>query len=206
MRTRKTSYAYFFVCFACGLTLVACGGEGSDSDPGVTAHTDAGSEAPGSDAGEVSGDFAAQFLAAHNQVRSEAVPTPQPALPALQWNAEAAAVAQAWADRCEYGHNPNRGDYGENIAAAAPPRGQSPSWVVGQWASEAADYDYATNSCASGAVCGHYTQLVWRSTTSVGCATKVCTSNSPFGASFPEWQLWVCDYSPPGNYNGRKPY
>ena len=41
------------------------------------------------------------------------------------------------------------------------------------WVSEAADYDYATNTCS--AVCGHYTQIVWRDTQDVGCGIKNCT-------------------------------
>ncbi|MEM6522020.1 MAG: CAP domain-containing protein, partial [Cyanobacteria bacterium P01_C01_bin.70] len=41
--------------------------------------------------------------------------------------------------------------------------------VVAAWVAEKADYDYASNSCASGKVCGHYTQIVWRETTAVGC-------------------------------------
>jgi pathogenesis-related protein 1 len=45
-------------------------------------------------------------------------------------------------------------------------------------------------------VCGHYTQIVWRDTTSVGCAAQSC----------PQGEIWVCDYSPPGNYVGQHPY
>lgn len=53
--------------------------------------------------------------------------------------------------------------------------------------------------------CGHYTQIVWRNTTHVGCATKVCDKNSPF-QGFTRWQFWVCNYSPPGNFVGQRPY
>ena len=38
----------------------------------------------------------------------------------------------------------------------------SPAQVVGDWAGEARDYDYRSNSCRD--VCGHYTQVVWRAT------------------------------------------
>jgi hypothetical protein len=79
------------------------------------------------------------------------------------------------------------------------------SEVVQAWASEAADYDYASNSCAPGKVCGHYTQLVWRNSTLVGCAYARCTQNSPFDG-VPTWDFWVCDYSPPGNWIGQRPY
>ena len=77
--------------------------------------------------------------------------------------------------------------------------------VVQGWAAEASNYNYGTNSCAPGKVCGHYTQLVWRNTTHVGCAMKECDKNSPF-SGFSRWWFWVCDYSPPGNFVGQRPY
>ena len=106
---------------------------------------------------------------------------------------------------CTGTHNPNRGPYGENIAAhwfsqPQPPPPTAQSVVTTLWASEAVDYNYATNTCAAGKVCGHYTQIVWRSTTGVGCAMQYCTVNSPGGAAFPNWYFTVCDYSPPGNF------
>jgi hypothetical protein len=64
------------------------------------------------------------------------------------------------------------------------------------------DYDYATNKCSG--VCGHYTQIVWGATTHLGCAKKTCTTNNPFGKG--SWEIWVCNYSPPGNFVGKKPY
>jgi len=48
-------------------------------------------------------------------------------------------------------------------------------------------------------VCGHYTQVVWSGTTHVGCAAAIDASC--------EWaQVWVCQYSPPGNYMGQTAY
>lgn len=68
-------------------------------------------------------------------------------------------------------------------------------------------YDHATNSCASGEVCGHYTQIVWSTTLAVGCAQASCTTNSPFGTfSGGVWENSVCDFNPPGNYVGEAPY
>ncbi len=146
------------------------------------------------------------MVALHNAVRAAAMPVPSPALMPMAWSISAEAVAQAWANNCQWAHNPNRGPFGENIYAAAGNPIRPPTDVVNSWAIEKNDYTYATNTCATGAVCGHYTQIVWRSTTSLGCATKICTTGSPFGASFPTWQFWVCDYSPPGNVTGQKPY
>lgn len=145
------------------------------------------------------------WLDAQNAVRQNAKPVPNPPLPALTWSADAALVAQAWASNCVYKHNDNRGFRGENIAANAPPGSWSLQGVVNAWAGEVADYDYTTNSCASAKECGHYTQLVWRDTTRVGCAHTTCNTNSPF-SGFTSWDFWVCDYEPPGNFIGQKPY
>jgi hypothetical protein len=30
--------------------------------------------------------------------------------------------------------------------------------------------------------------------------------NSPFGAQLPTWDYFVCNYEPPGNFVGQKPY
>jgi hypothetical protein len=94
---------------------------------------------------------------------------------------------------------------GENLAAFAPPSNRTAKATVDSWAGERADYDYASNSCAAGEICGHYTQLVWRTSVRLGCAMQICNTGSPFDNA-PNWELWVCQYSPPGNVNGRRPY
>jgi hypothetical protein len=145
------------------------------------------------------------WLAAHNAVRAGAMPAPSPPLPPLGWSAPAAQVAATWAAGCTFSHNSARGNYGENIFANTGSTA-TPADVVRSWASEAANYTYATNSCAVGKSCGHYTQIVWGATTAVGCATRVCTTNCPFSRCINgSWNFSVCDYSPPGN-SGGKPY
>jgi len=44
------------------------------------------------------------------------------------------------------------------------------------------------------ALSGHFTQVVWAATTTVGCAVKSC----------PKYPIYICEYDPPGNviYNG----
>jgi pathogenesis-related protein 1 len=96
---------------------------------------------------------------------------------------------------------------GQNIYAAAQSMGFPPtaaSDAEPAWAAEAADYDYGTNTCSG--VCGHYTQIVWRSTTHFGCGITNCTTNSPFGPGFPNWTIVVCNYKPAGNVPGEQPY
>jgi len=147
-------------------------------------------------------NMASVLTTLHNQVRAAASPAPTPPLPPLVWDAQLAAFAQARAEklskRCELIHSPNRGSLGENLAKAG--RSFSPEQVVQLWASEAAHYELRRNRCARGEVCGHYTQIVWRSTTALGCGTSACRS-SPLPMS-----IWVCNYKPPGNWRGKRPY
>jgi pathogenesis-related protein 1 len=142
---------------------------------------------------------------AHNDVRAAAMPEPDPALDPLCWSASVADVAQAWADNCTWQHNPGRGSLGENIFAGSGHwLASGASSAVNLWAAEADDYDYATNTCAPGKVCGHYTQIVWRSSESLGCGIKLCNTGSPFGGG--SWTFVVCNYAPPGNWIGQRPY
>jgi hypothetical protein len=163
--------------------------------------------------------FASEMIDAHAAVRADPTtvggsPMPSPPLDPLAWSSTVTAAAQAWADGCRYMHNPALGSlaYGENIAATAG-RTYTAAEIVGLWASEAPFYDYASITCDEAnpaneaGTCGHYTQLVWRATTVVGCGVRTCTTGSPFG-SFSTWTFWVCDYAPPGNVNvtTQRPY
>lgn len=134
--------------------------------------------------------------------------------PPLVCDPIAVEVALSYASKCNYLHNPNRNaEYkalggaatglGENIAAGAPT--EKIQAAVQSWLSEQANYDHATNACSTldatpPLECGHYTQIVWKSTTGVGCAHVSCTANSPFGTlGSGVWDYSVCDFSPPGN-------
>jgi hypothetical protein len=134
----------------------------------------------------------------------------------LTWDPIAAEVAQAWADQCDWMHNPNAsteyaakggsGGLGEDIAAGAP--SQDIAGAVKGWVDEKANFT-PPNTCASGQVCGHYTQIVWSTTTAVGCAQAQCTTGSPWGpdsGAFTHWTMSVCDFNPPGNWVGEAPY
>ena len=130
------------------------------------------------------------------------------ALNSVIWDPGAATIAKNWAAQCNFNHNANRGNYGENIYASASTTTPVPitgTDAVTDWDSEAANYTYSSNSCATGQTCGHYTQLVWRTTTAMGCGVQQCTTNSPFNG-FPNWAIEVCDFSPAGNWGGVTPY
>lgn len=141
------------------------------------------------------------MTAAHNAARAAVTPAASPTIPPLVWSSEVAQTAQAWAERCKFEHS--GGKYGENIYASAG-KSASPADVVESWVSEAKNYDYAANSCSD--VCGHYTQVVWRKSERLGCGMANCSVNSPFGSGFSDWEFWVCNYDPPGNFNNQKPY
>jgi pathogenesis-related protein 1 len=156
---------------------------------------------PGPPAAEPSDPVLKGIVAAHNAARAAVVPAPATPLPQMQWSESDAEVARAYAAKCVFAHNAARGPRGENLYANSGGT-KSPAAVVGSWVSEAKNYTYATNQCSG--VCGHYTQVVWRDSVKVGCAMQRCTVNSPFGGG--AWDNWVCDYSPAGNFVGRKPY
>jgi uncharacterized protein YkwD len=134
--------------------------------------------------------LARDMLAAHNAVRR------QVGVPPLSWSDRLAAAAQEWANvllkRMEFRRNP-RTRYGENLWEIVGDKG-TPKEVVDDWASEAKDYRYSSNTCHG--ICGHYTQIVWRNTRQVGCAVARGGGR----------EVWVCEYDPPGNYVGQRPY
>lgn len=120
-------------------------------------------------------------------------------IPDLVWDDQIAAYAQEWANNlksknCSMTHRTSN-KYGENLAWSSGWKMGS-SDVVKMWYDEVKDYNYSTNSCKSGAVCGHYTQVVWKNSLRLGCAMASCNNS----------EIWVCNYDPPGNYVGQKPY
>jgi pathogenesis-related protein 1 len=131
-------------------------------------------------------------------------------VPMLKWSPTIAETAQNYAESlkssqyCKPSHSAI--DLGENLFWASPTEysdGSSeiqpitPSQISDNWGSEKADYDETTNTCATGKVCGHYTQIVWKMTAEIGCGREVCKDNS---------QIWVCNYWPAGNIIGQHPY
>lgn len=120
-------------------------------------------------------------------------------IPDLLWSDELAEYAAEWAlqlAEADAGiHHRDPDDFGENISwfSAAP---NDFSRGVTLWNEEKIDYKYKAigNDWAK---TGHYTQVIWKNTERVGCGCALGASGTFF---------FVCNYDPPGNYSGQKPY
>lgn len=142
--------------------------------------------------------IAAQVLEVHNRERAEV------GVPALTWNESLAAEAQRWADhlaatgKFEHAGDDENPSSGENLAMGSS--GYTAQALAQLWADEKALFKYGAfpdvSTDGNWFNVGHYTQMVWKGTSSLGCATASA------GASI----FLVCRYDPPGNYSGQKPW
>jgi len=67
------------------------------------------------------------------------------------------------------------------------------------WTAEEKDYD------PNNPVPSHFTQVVWKSSKELGCATVTCAAGTIFPASYGPSRYTVCEYSPAGNVIGEFP-
>ncbi|BAE56831.1 unnamed protein product [Aspergillus oryzae RIB40] len=125
----------------------------------------------------------------------------------LEWDASLEASAQTLAARCVYQHDTtiNGGGYGQNIGYGVS------SEKIGEMITNLmynnemgyfeALYGEANPSMDNFDAWGHFSQIVWKGTTHVGCATVTCNSlgNVDSSVAVP---FTVCNYSPAGNYAG----
>lgn len=132
-------------------------------------------------------DNASKLLTVHNNKRALHKDTPP-----LKWSSELETYAQNYANQydCSGGLVHSGGPYGENLAI-----GYGIEGAVEAWYDEIKYYDY-NNPGFSGST-GHFTQVVWKSSTEVGCGIKNCGST---------WGDYViCSYKPAGNVIGEFP-
>ncbi|KAG9087399.1 kinesin motor protein cin8 [Ceratobasidium sp. 370] len=131
----------------------------------------------------------AAYLDPHNAARAAHGAAP------LTWSDELAAAAQRWANGCVFEHSGGKlGPYGENLAAGSGD--YSPQSGVKAWVDEAPEYS------SSSPVPSHFTQVVWKATSQVGCAVASCNLAN-FDKQFWPVKFHVCEYSSAGNVIGQ---
>ena len=141
-------------------------------------------------------DFDQRLLASHNGERAALGLAP------LRWNERLAEGAGTWAahlattGRFEHSTDAPRRRIGENIWGGTAGR-FTPERMVELWLSEKRLFKpgvFPANSTSGDARdVSHYTQVIWRATTDVGCSV----------AHGEREDILVCRYTQPGNVQGQ---
>ena len=142
------------------------------------------------------GTLAQRLLAAHNLHRSAA------GVPLLRWDDQLVAGARTYAAQMastgQLAHSPrqSRVGQGENLWMGTA-GSYTPEAMVQSWANERRYFRAGifpnVSSTGNWADVAHYTQMIWRSTTRIGCAVQRSG----------RWDYMVCRYSPAGNRDGQ---
>jgi uncharacterized protein YkwD len=134
-----------------------------------------------------------EILDAHNHLRN------QWGVSALGWNASLAQRAQSYAVHLASTGTFQHGDtagVGQNLWQGTSGHFSRTS-MVGSWGREAESYKDGAfpnvSTTGNWRDVGHFTQLIWKNTTQVGCGLARGGGND----------VLVCDYYPPGNVTGR---
>lgn len=126
--------------------------------------------------------------------------------PALKWGSAMATNAERWAKQCSFTHNTdntvNKAHFGQNllvgISSSTIGPGVSDYWYNNEmpyfhWYGQA-NPDFSTFEDY-----GHFSQMVWKNSKTVGCYTADCSAHgvSGVGSGIAPY-LTVCNYWPPG--------
>lgn len=141
----------------------------------------------------------AVVLAQHNAARAEVGTQALVLDPNL--SAQALAYAEEMARTGTFRHSPSsdRPGQGENLwAGTAGSFGYDE--MASRWIEEKRYFIYDrfpyVSSTGNWSDVGHYTQIIWKDTTKLGCGIATGTGRD----------YLVCRYSPPGNFSGQYPY
>ena len=111
-----------------------------------------------------------------------------------------ASIANDIAEICYYAHNKSFGDgeYGQNIGAGYPPD-RTPGMITNDMYNREIELypGYGIEPPEGGEGYGHFTQMVWKNTSQVGCATVKCDTLGNTGEGVQPY-FTVCNYYPPG--------
>ena len=121
---------------------------------------------------------AQSVLDAHNAARARW------GAPPLLWSKTLSAYAQSVSNTCQFAHS--NGPYGENLAIGS---GLSCKGSFDLWMDEARLWPPGGTPGFSSST-GHFSAIVWKSTTQVGCGIRSCGGGN----------LITCSYNPPGMY------
>ncbi|KIW87842.1 uncharacterized protein Z519_11426 [Cladophialophora bantiana CBS 173.52] len=124
----------------------------------------------------------------------------------LTWSDNLATIAAQIAASCVYAHNTaaGGGGYGQNIGAGYTTT-QVPAMIGNDmYNKEMPNYPlpYEVDNVDTSKFdsWGHFSQIVWKRTQQVGCATQFCP-DGVVNADFTQY-FTVCNYYPPGNIQG----
>ncbi|XP_016086842.1 peptidase inhibitor 16-like [Sinocyclocheilus grahami] len=112
----------------------------------------------------------------------------------MVWDETLRLLAEAYAAKCIWDHNPQLKEFrmGENLFLGTGPFNATKAMM--DWFGEHADYDLETNNCPEDKMCGHYTQMVWADSNTIGCAAHFCDKLEHL--DFEKATLFVCNYYP----------
>ncbi|XP_040050010.2 uncharacterized protein LOC120829717 isoform X1 [Gasterosteus aculeatus] len=137
----------------------------------------------------------------HNHYRGQVSPSASAMLP-LRWDPSLKIIAEGYAAKCIWNHNPELEDTGENLFVGTGPLDLREA--LEKWFLERQNFDFQNNTCDEDQMCGHYTQMVWADTHRVGCAFHLC--NNMEGLDWERASFLVCNYYPAGNYDEQRPF
>uniref|UniRef100_A0A665W7L5 LCCL domain-containing protein n=1 Tax=Echeneis naucrates TaxID=173247 RepID=A0A665W7L5_ECHNA len=155
-----------------------------------------------------------EIIQLHNKLRGGVYPTASN-MEYMVWDDDLERSATHWSEACIWDHGPQDllMSIGQNLAVHWG-RYRSPAFHVQAWYDEVKDYTFPyPHECnpwcpdrCTGPMCTHYTQLVWATTSRVGCAVHVCPRMDVWGEIWENAVYLVCNYSPKGNWIGEAPY
>ncbi|WIA33993.1 hypothetical protein OEZ86_012378 [Tetradesmus obliquus] len=134
--------------------------------------------------------------ASHNALRRRHSAGP------LLWDEQLARAAAAYARKCIFKPDTANQDSGENMfitKVTNAPHADLLGTAVDMWYQGSARYNFSNPGFSSDT--GSFTQVVWRGSTSLGCAVQRC-GRGISGTSWEDGSLVACRYSPPGNIIG----